>query len=63
MATLPIVLIGMAGLVLEVATRDWKNEYTIVADVAVVAKAPVMSGAPVMAESFIERRPPVPTTN
>ena len=43
---LPIVLIGMAGLLLEIGTRDWKSDDTIVAD------------APVVAESFVERRPP-----
>ena len=45
---LPIVLIGMAGLVLAIGTRDWKTDDTIV----------VVADAPVVAESFIERRPP-----
>src|SRR5215813_309815 len=45
---LPIVLIGMAGLVLAIGTRDWKTDDTIV----------VMADAPVVAGSFIERRPP-----
>ena len=45
---LPIVLIGMAGLVLAIGTRDWKTDDTIV----VVADAPIVAG------SFIERRPP-----
>src|SRR5262249_25329175 len=45
---LPIVLIGMAGLVLAIGTRDWKSYDTIV----------VVADAPVVAESFIERRAP-----
>jgi len=45
---LPIVLIGMAGLVLAIGTRDWKTDDTIV----------VVADAPVVAKSFIERRTP-----
>jgi hypothetical protein len=52
----PIFLIGMVGLVLEVSTRDWKSDDTIVVDVPAVAEAPVV------AETFIERRPPTPET-
>jgi hypothetical protein len=43
---LPIVLIGVAGLALEIGTREWKSDDTIVAE------------APVVAESFVARRPP-----
>ena len=42
----PIVLIGMAGLALEIGTREWKSGDTIVAK------------APVVAETFVERWPP-----
>jgi hypothetical protein len=45
---LPIVLIGMAGLALEIGTAKWSD--TIVAE------------APVVAESFVERRPPTQET-
>jgi hypothetical protein len=45
---LPIVLIGMAGLALEIGTGEWSD--TIVAE------------APVVAESFVERRPPTQET-
>src|SRR5262245_2440722 len=61
---LPIVLIGMAGLALDIGTREWKSEDTIVADAPVVtelpvtAEAPVVTESPVVAESFVERRPP-----
>ena len=43
---LPIVLIGMAGLALEIGTGEWKSGDTIVAE------------APVVAETFVERWPP-----
>jgi hypothetical protein len=46
----------MVGLVLEVSTRDWKSDNTIVVDVPAVVEAPVV------AETFIERRPPTPET-
>src|SRR5215510_10558641 len=55
---LPIVLIGMAGLALDIGTREWESEDTIVADAPVVAEPPVVAEAPVVAESFVERRPP-----
>ena len=41
----PIVLIGMAGLALEIGTVEWKSGSTIVAE------------APVVAETFVERWP------
>jgi hypothetical protein len=47
---LPIVLIGMAGLALEIGTREWESDDAIVAD------------APIVAESFVVRRPPTPGT-
>jgi len=43
---LPIVLIGMAGLALEIGTAEWKSGDTNVVE------------APVVAETFVERRPP-----
>ena len=42
----PIVLIGTAGLALEIGTVEWKSGDTIVAE------------APVVAETFVERWPP-----
>jgi len=48
----PIVLIGMAGLALDLGTREWKSDDTIVTD------APVAAEPPVVAETFIERLPP-----
>jgi hypothetical protein len=49
---LPIVLIGMVGLALDIGTREWKSDDTIVAD------APVVAEPPAVAETFVERRPP-----
>jgi hypothetical protein len=46
----PIVLIGMAGLALEIGTREWKSGDTVVAE------------APVVAETVVERRPPTSET-
>jgi hypothetical protein len=43
---LPIVLIGMVGLALDIGTREWKSDDTIVAE------------GPVVAETFVERQPP-----
>ena len=43
---LPIVLIGKAGLALEIGTSEWQSGNTIVAK------------APVVAETFVERWPP-----
>src|SRR5262245_24052346 len=48
---LPIVLIGMAGLALDIGTREWTS------DTAAVADAPVVAEPPVAAETFVERRP------
>jgi hypothetical protein len=47
---LPIVLFGMAGLALEIGTREWKSGDTVVAE------------APVVAETVVERRPPTSET-
>src|SRR5262245_28210462 len=47
-----------AGLALDIGTREWESEDTIVADAPVVAEPPVVAEAPVVAESFVERRPP-----
>src|SRR5262249_19159542 len=52
----PIVVIGMAGLALDIGTREWKSGDTIVAD------APVVAEPPVVAETFVERRPPTEET-
>jgi hypothetical protein len=49
---LPIVLIGVAGLALELGTAEWKSDDTIVAE----------AEAPVVAETFVERRPPTVET-
>jgi hypothetical protein len=49
---LPIVLIGVAGLALELGTAEWKSDDTIVAG----------AEAPVVAETFVERRPPTVET-
>jgi hypothetical protein len=59
----PIVLIGIAGLALDIGTREWKSDVTIVAESPVVAEAAVVRAPPVteaavVAESFVERRPP-----
>jgi hypothetical protein len=59
----PIVLIGMAGLALDIGTREWKSDATIVAESSVVAEAPVVREPPVteaadVAETFVARRPP-----
>ena len=43
----PIVLIGMAGLALEIGTVEWKSGSTM-----------VVAEAPVVAETFVERWPP-----
>ena len=51
---LPIVLIGMAGLALEMGTGEWKSDDTI------VTNAPIVAEAPVVAETVVERRPPPP---
>src|SRR5262245_16915643 len=55
---LPIVLIGMVGLALDIGSREWKSDDTIVADAPVVAKPPVVAEVPVVAETVVERRPP-----
>jgi hypothetical protein len=59
----PIVLIGMAGLALDIGTREWKSDATIVAESPVVAEAPVVREPPAtkaadVAQTFVERRPP-----
>jgi hypothetical protein len=53
---LPIVLIGMAGLVLDLGTREWHRGDTLPVQTPVVAKPPVV------AETYIERRPPAVET-
>jgi hypothetical protein len=69
----PIVLIGMAGLALDIGTREWKSDATIVAEFPVVAEAPGVAEAPVVREplvteavdvagTFVERRPPTRET-
>jgi hypothetical protein len=49
---LPIVLIGMVGLALDIGTREWTSDDTIVTGALVVAPPPVV------AETIIERQPP-----
>jgi hypothetical protein len=65
----PIVLIGMVGLALDIGTREWTNDGTIVAE-AFVERSPLTMdtkaepepsmqlSAPVAAEPFVERWPP-----
>ena len=43
----PIVLIGVAGLALEIGTGEWQGGETVVAKAAVVAEAPVAAESPV----------------
>ena len=52
----PIVLIGMAGLALDLGTREWKSGITIVAKTPVVAEAPVERG-PLTPETRAEPKP------
>jgi hypothetical protein len=58
----PIVLIGIAGLAVDIGTREWKSDATIVAESPVVAEAPVVREPPTeaadVAQTFVERRPP-----
>jgi hypothetical protein len=42
----PIVLIGIAGLALDIGTREWKSDATIVAESPVVAEIPVVRAPP-----------------
>ena len=49
---LPIVLIGMVGLALDIGTREWTSDDTVVTGALVVAPPPVV------AETIIERQPP-----
>jgi hypothetical protein len=52
----PIVLIGMAGLAYDIATREWTSGNTIVAKTPVVAEAPVERGPPAL-ETEAEPKP------
>jgi hypothetical protein len=52
----PIVLIGMVGLALDIGTREWKSDGTV------VAEAPVVAETPVLAETIVERQPPTVET-
>jgi hypothetical protein len=58
----PIVLIGIAGLAVDIGTREWKSDATIVAESPVVAEAAVVREPPTkaadVAQTFVERRPP-----
>jgi hypothetical protein len=65
----PIVMIGMVGLALDIGTREWKNDGTIVAETFVERSPLTMEtkaepepsmqlSAPVVAEPFVERWPP-----
>jgi hypothetical protein len=70
--SVPIALIGMAGLALEIGVGEWKTGDIFVAEAPVVIEAfverwpytleievePKLMAAPVVAESFVERRPP-----
>src|SRR5262245_48629196 len=47
----------MAGLALDIGTREWTSDATIVAEAPVVREPPVTEAADV-AETFVERRPP-----
>jgi hypothetical protein len=59
---LPIVVIGLVGLVLDIGIREWRSSNTVVADAPVVADARVAEDPPVVAETFIERQPPATET-
>ena len=48
----PIVLIGVAGLALEIGTGEWQGGETVVAKTPVVAEAPVVAKSPVAAELY-----------
>src|SRR5215475_4208043 len=53
----------MAGLALDIGTREWKSDATIVAESPVVAEASVVREPPPteaadVAETFVKRRPP-----
>ena len=50
----PIVLIGVAGLALEIGTGEWQGGETVVAKTPVVAEAPVVAKSPVVADSTVE---------
>ncbi|MGC1958037.1 MAG: hypothetical protein WA683_10420, partial [Pseudolabrys sp.] len=50
----PIVLIGVAGLALEIGTGEWQGGETVVAKTPVVAEAPVVAKSPVAADSTVE---------
>ena len=65
----PIALIGMVGLALDIGTREWKNDGTLVAETFVERSPLTMEtkaepepstqlSAPVVAEPFVERWPP-----
>src|SRR5262245_27123995 len=47
----------MVGLALDIGTREWKSDATIVAEAPVVREPPVTEAADV-AETFVARRPP-----
>ncbi|MGB8567704.1 MAG: hypothetical protein WCD78_02515, partial [Pseudolabrys sp.] len=47
----PIVLIGVAGLALEIGTGEWQGGETVVAKTPVVVETPVLAEAPVVAKS------------
>jgi hypothetical protein len=48
----PVILIGMVGFALDIGTREWTSDDTIVAD------APGVAEAPAAAETIVERQPP-----
>src|SRR5262245_31316072 len=57
----------MAGLALDIGTREWQSDATAVAEPPVVAdhlivREPVVAEAPDVAKTFVERRPPEPET-
>ena len=52
----PIVLIGIAGLAVDISTREWKGDATIVAEAPVVRELPTEAAD--VAQTFVERRPP-----
>ena len=43
---MPIILIGIAGLAVDIGTREWKSDATIVAESPVVAEAAVVREPP-----------------
>ncbi|MGB9065978.1 MAG: hypothetical protein WCC80_21730, partial [Pseudolabrys sp.] len=54
----PIVLIGVAGLALEIGTGEWQGGETVVAKTPVVVEAPGVAETPVVAEAAAVAKSP-----